>query len=584
MTVDNKLSLTITFHSDGVTRKFGSSYKDTQFGLAIQKIAEQNNKFAKHLANDFGNIHNIDSSRLENILIKYVFNKLDERFGEQRVPWYLSEFYTTLKAAYESCYYSRYSITVKACREHYFYVLEGEKKNGGLQLIHNPFFQKATPPTCPEEEMEKVRGLADTIFFLAPQLLQCAEEKSFIDLISWFDIKLRCTVLQSEADSLTLMIDPEIGISKYISLPPKNRPILMVSPNVRNAIGNLSEAWLNPTAKSVLLSAWTGSGKEVLVDLLTDAMHINRERNRINVSAPTIGKFQNLKDIIIQKCFKETTVKLKNTSLKKFNTNLPHKFKDKICYDKEKKLLIFKGPMSEIEREELLELLRHEEYQNAVKELFQQSLKLRKRTILFLDEIHHDTAKDLRSGLLRLIETDELEKDTGESLDCKPILYVFATSLPPEKIRTKNPPDLWTRIEYTVKLRHPMLIENNAERKETLKEYFLLFWAIQMREWEESIKSDTIHITKTFLDQSLIDQLSKGFVKELGSPLIPLISIRVLRSIVKRLFSRTVNYLRMNPQLRDADNVSDKISDAFKKWIVEVFNEIVPEIDTRGLF
>ena len=105
-----------------------------------------------------------------------------------------------------------------------------------------------------------------------------------------------------------------------------------------------------------------------------------------------------------------------------------------------------------------------------------------------------------------------------------------------------------------------------------------------MREWEESIKSDTIHITKTFLDQSLIDQLSKGFVKELGSPLIPLISIRVLRSIVKRLFSRTVNYLRMNPQLRDADNVSDKISDAFKKWIVEVFNEIVPEIDTRGLF
>ncbi len=511
MTVDNKLSLTVTFHADGVTRKFNSSYKDTQFGLAIQKIAEQNNKFAKYLANDFGNIHNIESSRLKNILIEDVFNKLDERFREQRVPWYLSEFYNTLKATYESGYYSRYSIIVKACREHYFYVLEGEKKNGELQLIHNPFFQKATPPTCPEEEIEKVRGLADTIFFLAPQLLQCAEEKSFIDLISWFEIKLRCTVLQNEADSITLMIDPEIGSCKYISLPPENKPILLASPNFRNAIVNLSEVWLNPTAKSVLLSAWIGSGKEVLVDLLTAAMRIDK-KERINISAPAIGTFQNLKETIIKHFIPK------------------------------------------------------------------------QRTILFLDEIHHDAAKDLRSGLLRLIETDELEKDTEELLDCKPILYVFASSCPLEKIRTLPPPDLWTRIEYTVKLRHPLLIENIAEREEILKEYFLLFWAIQMCEWEKSVKSDTIHTIRTFLDKRLVEQLSKEFVKELGSPLIPLIIIRVLRSIVKRLFNRTVNYLRVNLQLKDADNVSDKISDAFRKWIVEVFNEIVPEIDTREPF
>ncbi len=512
MTVDNKLSLTVTFHADGVTRKFSSSYKDTQFGLAIQKIAEQNNKFAKHLANAFGKIHNIKSSHLKNVLIKYVFNKLDERFGEQRVPWYLSEFYTSLKAAHESGHYLRYSIIVKACREYYFYALEGEKKNGGLQLIHSPFFQKATPPTCPKEEVEKVRGLADTILFLAPQLLQYAEEKSLIGFISWFEIKLRCTVLQNDADSLTLMIDPEICSGKYISLPPENKPILLASPNFRNAILNLSEAWLNPTAKSILLSAWTGSGKEVLVDLLTAAMRIDK-KERINVSASAIGTFQNLRDIIVK------------------------------------------------------------------------HFVPKQRTILFLDEIHHDAAKDLRSGLLRLMETNELEKDTEESLDCKPILYVFAASWPPEKIRrTLNPLDLWTRIEYTVKLCHPLLIENSGERKEILKEYFLLFWAIQMREWEKSINNDTIHTIKTFLDKRLVDQLSKRFVKELGSPLIPLISIRVLCIIVKRLFSRTVNYLRMNPQLKDDDNVSDRIPEAFRKWIVEVFNEIVPGIDTRGLF
>jgi len=551
MVVHNKLSLILTFDPDGVRREFEPSYKDTIFGQSIKDIFKDKKEFAKLLARAFAEIHGIDPSGLINLLASHLVKEKerDKMFQKQRVRWYLSKFFTTLRAAAQSGDYSTYLIRIKACKERYFYALEAKEKNGKQsKLIHEPFFQKATPPQTVEEE-DKVRGVADTVLFLAPEMRR--DVGDLTDLISWFDIKLECRVskVDNSRNSLTLIVNPEIDRSKYISLPPRKHDIILVSsPNVRNAVADLSEVWLNPTAKSVLLSAATGSGKEVLVNLLTDAMMIDREE-RINLSAPAIEKFEELRKILVKRIAKRIDKK-------------------------------------------------------DSKEIFKQE----RRTILFLDEIHHDAAQDLRSGLLRLMELNELRKNTGEIVKISPILYLFAVSLPPEELWTQiKPQDLWTRIEYTVKLSHPLLIEDDDERKNTLKDYFLLFWCNHTRDWEKSVQhgqrhdwvkpilNDTIHGIKTFLEnreddgKSLADELSERFVSELGSPLIPLISIRELRNIVKRLFSRTVNYLYMSPQFRSSKKESKKIRkyilNVFRKWIVEIFNELVPEIGSRrGLF
>ncbi len=589
MAADNDtLSIKIAFDGDKVTREFISSYKNTQFGQALNKISKKSN-FATSLATALGKIHSMEPSLVEKILQKNVFSS-DDIFKAQPVPWYLSEFFTKLKKSQGNS--SNCSITVKACREHYFYTLAEITNNEESRLLHAPFFHRMPPPTNPKEQMDKVRGLADTILFLAPHLPNNNID-NLIDFISWFKIKLQCEILQNGAsgNSFLLKINPDIDNNKYIELPGKKK-ILVASPNIRNAIANLCEVWLNPTAKSVLLSASPGSGKERLVHLLKDAMSVNKEINHIDISASAIGKFQNLRDIIIQKCFEETLVEVslndnvKSDSLKE----LPDEVRNKLRYNKTKKALGFKGPMSKTERDKLLKLKLSSDvsYQEAVNKLFQQSLILQQRTILFLDEIHHDAAHDIRSGLLRFMETGGFEKESGEKFDCKLILYVLAASLPPEDLRTLvKPQDLWTRIEYTVKYLHPLRIEDAKERKMILKEYFHLFWKNQEDEWKAQETLDIYKKIRNFTAENVYNDLAKLFVDELGSPLIPLISIRTIGFIVRRLFSRTMNYFRVNPKLLDTNKINsnkEQISNEFEKWIVEIANELIPEIETKGLF
>ncbi len=256
----NTLSISVKFRDDCVTREFDPSYKNSEFGTAFTKIFEDT-EFVDRLANTFREVHRIESPDLNKLLFNDVFKNANEIFGEQPVPWYLNEFYNAVRKAHKTSRYSMYLLTVKACRDFYFYKLEG-KMADGVQLIHIPFFQKATPPTSRTEEIEKVRGLADTVLFLAPKLLKITKDE-LLAFISWFNIKLQCQVTRNDMseDAFTLTINPDIDSSKYISLPPKDERILVASPNVRDAIANLSEVWLNPTAKSVLLSAWTGSVK-----------------------------------------------------------------------------------------------------------------------------------------------------------------------------------------------------------------------------------------------------------------------------------------------------------------------------------
>ncbi len=525
--MSSKIKLKVLFKDDKVLRQFDSSnIVSNPYGQAFNKIVIDGSITPNSLAQTFEKIHRgIDVSKLTEVFEKHIYKNPYGIFEYQQVAWYFSEFFRALKTAYKSGRFSTYSIRVKACRDYYYYAIEGRPNNGNShQLLYFPFFQKATPPSDPTIEKEKVQGLTDSILFLAPELMRCGDDQTdAVRLISWFIVDLDFTVIDKESndDLFTLSINPKVSISECIEMPPKYKSVLVASPNVRSAIANLSEIWLNPTCKSVLLCAWTGSGKEVLYQFLASAMDVyDRQKLEIVMSAPELGTFENLSHRVLKRLG-------------------PHHDNNKLV-------------------------------------------------IVFLDEIHHRAAGAIRSGLLRLMETNQLpatDHDPDHDLDCKSFLYVLATSLPPEKIRSIDPPDLWTRVEHTVKLRHPFLIKDNADREETLKAYFTLFWKMQRDQWkaESIIMMPQIRLIDEESDvyKNFLKAIMKKFVTALGSPLIPLISIRLFRTMVKRLFMKTIEYIRVH---QNEDEILKKIEEVFDDWVIDIFEEIVPEIDTRGVF
>lgn len=381
--------------------------------------------------------------------------------------------------------------------------------------------------------MDRLRGIADTILFLAPKLsgypgrpkeasnsAQPAQNE-LIEFLSWFDITWHCSLgSDRSSDSLVLKIHPEFhSPSKCISLAEKQ--ILVVSPNFRKAIADLSEVWHNPRAKTVLLCAYTGSGKEVLVDdILTRTMMIGE--HKLSISAAALGTFEALR--------------------KKLNSS--------------KELLLLRPAASTRPRK---------------------AMTTGQRSVLFLDEIHHDSAGPLREGLLRLLSTGRLESEGKSSeLACDAILYVLAASELPDTLRAhRHPKDLWTRMEHTVTLHHPLDVKNDGERSEVLREHFLFFWRAHHKVFTESPQRNA-YSTGRFLpipnednegSRTALHDLAGRFVRILGSPLLPLISIRLLDTMVKRLFYRTVDYLRHNPELRRASDATVGMSQEFDRWV-----------------
>ena len=97
---------------------------------------------------------------------------------------------------------------------------------------------------------------------------------------------------------------------------------------------------------------------------------------------------------------------------------------------------------------------------------------------LFLDEIDKCPV-ETRSGLLRILESETLvEPNSGRILSLKRVApyYVFAGSKPRNEMFSLEPRDFWTRISHVIEMRHPLGLEGDQHRLFVLQEYFQMFW------------------------------------------------------------------------------------------------------------
>lgn len=526
MAAANGFKAILEFDEDNVYRSF-EGWEETSYGRALKAIWKDEGEYVNRIARAFTVIHGTADEDFKKTW-RSVWGERDQAFVHKPLPWYLAEFFRTIYEGHSMCrgrfaLFSEYRITIKACWRHYLYLLEGctdaAKRESGRswELIHPPFFQETTPPKG-EEDSARARGLADTVLLLAPRLVDLKGE--VIDLMGWFDIKLDCTVERATQGKAEVALSATVSAGKEISLPPHQRSTLVSSANVRSAVEALNHAWHNQTARSVLLSASPGSGKEVLFELLCAALRVQKT-DRIEVSAPTLREFTNLVELM----------------------------------------------KPEGARHQGLELYPNE-------------------SLLFLDEIHHKEAAAIRTGLLRTMETDIARTMDGHVIRCDNLLYVLASSFLPPALAKVNPPDLWTRIEHNVVLEDPLLVDED-DRLGVLVDYFEFFWRNQVRSWDAADDRPPTDAHEFFLERKremareLSDQLrdpsvlAKVFAERMLASRSK-VSIRVVRSFVKRLFEQTVAYRRVQQRPHGPIADDEELEKEFGKWVSGLFAELVP--------
>jgi hypothetical protein len=498
------IRLILTKRGNEIERNFDASLKATVFGEALDALNKKG-----ILKNEFPEVPALDLVPDADIFQK-----------PQGVPWYLDaigrELFKNAK--------KQYRLQVKGC-EGFLFIRLWVRTAGAWELLLRPFFHASQLPskkdTNKKRRDEALRGLADTLLFIAPELH--SKSVNVRELFDWCNIDIETSCVESTSDRLILSFTPSATVYTTDVEPGKKSfdiedlngsamRVLVASRNVRTAVKDLAEVWHNPIPRSVLLSAWTGSGKEVLKSLFVYACLVPQKRV-VEFAAPELA-------------------------------GSPDRWKRIVNELKARRLFNLKDK------------------------------RISKHSILFLDEIHHPEVAELRSGLLRSMETDKVAFEKC-GVETKLLTYLFAASKSPEQLREVPPPDFWTRIEYNVVMRHPLLLAG-SERRDALRQYFCLFW----RKAAEKRRDESPQYVEVLGGR--VAEISETFVDVLGSPLIPMISMRTIRSIVSRLFGRAL-YLAQTEQ-PDQDDLVKGIRLKFDDWATEICHQIVPELKPEGVF
>ena len=81
------------------------------------------------------------------------------------------------------------------------------------------------------------------------------------------------------------------------------------------------------------------------------------------------------------------------------------------------------------------------------------------------------------------------------------------------------------------------------------------------------------------VDEIMLDKLVDTYVELVDSPLLPLMSIRLLKTMVKRLFYRTQTFVRRNPYVKQPADLDTN----FKSWVEDIRDEMLPSLKADPL-
>lgn len=183
-----------------------------------------------------------------------------------------------------------------------------------------------------------------------------------------------------------------------------------------------------------------------------------------------------------------------------------------------------------------------------------------KNGCLVLDEIDK-VDESTRSGLLRVIENGDYmvpgKGITTISSDEMP-LFILLSSKPLDNVMDMGPKDLWTRIELTVDMSHPVDIVDEREKLRVLRQYFLLFWIVHVKEFirKKDLLSNMGSVTpvSSFVHRVVALLISESFSREIADAFARAasnrrknMSVRDIRTVAQRCVFNTIRSLLYMP-------------------------------------
>ena len=180
---------------------------------------------------------------------------------------------------------------------------------------------------------------------------------------------------------------------------------------------------------------------------------------------------------------------------------------------------------------------------------------------LFIDEIDK-TDESIRNLLLRVLESGEITvPDSSRILKIKREqipLYIFAASMNRQSVFQERPPDFWTRISHVIEVAHPLALDDTEKARKVVKDYLWMFWCIHVRDFMKRKgvtgpdKTSAVvgplneyyrSLYSFLIDKTVVDFATNILTEEVSGRGKPLVSIRTLRSVVARSVFKFVDVL-----------------------------------------
>ena len=211
------------------------------------------------------------------------------------------------------------------------------------------------------------------------------------------------------------------------------------------------------------------------------------------------------------------------------------------------------------------------------------------KTALFLDEVHQPVnSLGIRPALLRPLESDEYYP-TGSSEPEKvdDVLFILATSLPLNELESVKPVDFWTRMTHVLPIKHPLDFDDESSQTKdaVLKDFFKCFWWDRVEKLFNMnpalLRKDLEHAgpwlkeqhVANLIERDSLETVAGNFSENITTALQEMgishkdVSIRGVRSMISRLVSIAANEIS-----RGGGTWTDTVNDGMSTVINEILS------------